>query len=50
MAVDLNDSKGKAFAKKKSQIWTRVASFFMVMGPGLIVMQADTEAGSITTA
>ncbi len=36
--------------KKKSSLWTRVGAFFLVMGPGLIVMQADTEAGSITTA
>jgi len=30
--------------------WRKATRFFMVMGPGLIVMQADTEAGSITTA
>src|SRR6202453_131020 len=30
--------------------WRKLMRFFMVMGPGLIVMQADTEAGSITTA
>src|SRR5271154_3553094 len=30
--------------------WRKLTRFFMVMGPGLIVMQADTEAGSITTA
>jgi len=30
--------------------WRKLARFFMVMGPGIIVMQADTEAGSITTA
>src|ERR1700722_17184352 len=28
----------------------RILAFLAVMGPGLIVMQADTEAGSITTA
>lgn len=30
--------------------WRPIAAFLAVMGPGLIVMQADTEAGSITTA
>lgn len=30
--------------------WKRTLLFLSVMGPGLIVMQADTEAGSITTA
>ncbi len=30
--------------------WKKLGAFLMVMGPGLIVMQADTEAGSITTA
>ena len=50
MAADIKWMKGGSFAQKKSRIWARVAAFFMVMGPGLIVMQADTEAGSITTA
>jgi NRAMP (natural resistance-associated macrophage protein)-like metal ion transporter len=30
--------------------WRQLLRFFIVMGPGFIVMQADTEAGSITTA
>jgi Mn2+/Fe2+ NRAMP family transporter len=30
--------------------WKKFSRFLMVMGPGLIVMMADTEAGSITTA
>lgn len=30
--------------------WRRIAAFLAVVGPGIIVMQADTEAGSITTA
>ncbi len=30
--------------------WRHLAAFLAVVGPGIIVMQADTEAGSITTA
>jgi Mn2+/Fe2+ NRAMP family transporter len=36
--------------RKRSAWWRRILAFLAVMGPGLIVMQADTEAGSITTA
>jgi Mn2+/Fe2+ NRAMP family transporter len=41
----LNDKTGQGLPW-----WRKLMRFFMVMGPGLIVMQADTEAGSITTA
>lgn len=50
MSADINTLKVSFPSRKKSSVWARVAAFFMVMGPGLIVMQADTEAGSITTA
>jgi Mn2+/Fe2+ NRAMP family transporter len=35
---------------RRLSIRQRILAFLAVMGPGLIVMQADTEAGSITTA
>ncbi len=49
MSADIKILKAIS-VKKKSNFGSRLAAFLMVMGPGLIVMQADTEAGSITTA
>ena len=33
----------------KSRFWRRILLFFMVWGPGLIVMEADNDAGAIST-
>jgi NRAMP (natural resistance-associated macrophage protein)-like metal ion transporter len=43
-------SPRKAKTQNQKGWWRRILAFLTVMGPGLIVMQADTEAGSITTA
>jgi NRAMP (natural resistance-associated macrophage protein)-like metal ion transporter len=46
----LSESQTVSSSLSKPKWWKRVSAFLLVMGPGLIVMQADTEAGSITTA
>lgn len=33
----------------KSKFWSRVITFLMVFGPGLIVTQADNDAGAVST-
>ncbi len=50
MAAEAQTLTADLPVRKKNNPWSRLTGFLMVMGPGLIVMQADTEAGSITTA
>ncbi len=42
--------EGTAPARRRDVIRARLLRFLAVLGPGLVVMFADTEAGSITTA
>ena len=38
------------FLATRSHIWRRIAKWAAVIGPGVIVMLADTDAGSVVTA
>ena len=33
----------------KNPVWRNILTFFMVFGPGLIVMEADNDAGAVST-
>ncbi|MHB1679903.1 MAG: NRAMP family divalent metal transporter [bacterium] len=44
------DGKNKNYKDKFKRITYRILHFFKVLGPGFIVMIADMDAGSVTTA
>ncbi len=44
------DGKNKNYQDKFKRITYRILHFFKVLGPGFIVMIADMDAGSVTTA
>lgn len=50
--IELEPLKEDFLSKKrvvKSKFWSRVVTFLMVFGPGLIVTQADNDAGAVST-
>lgn len=46
---EINTMKNERGLRVRSQWMRRIVTFLMVMGPGLIVMEADNDAGAVST-